>query len=257
MLITNFKLLINKSFIRAYSHRQMKKLLYKAKKYCNGYMVQCKWLYRNKEKNYFDDLFRRNRGIMVPIMKDGSGDPRSFINGQLEGIFFTASVKKGSENGEPLEHSAYGTSRLLVDINYLIDPDAFNLYFADFYCLGNDNHYIILVIAEADSEADNLCYRNLPLLDWYDNAFLAISHDFEVTDSDSCVIEVFYTNDVNMKKALRKRMAYLHHDISTHKRNPEVYKDLDCLTCNAFPASQNRMQFLPAVKRYQPNNGQF
>ena len=252
----NDNILINKPFIRAYSLGQMKKLLRKAKNYCNGYMVPLSVLYRNKDKEYFDDIFRTNRGIMVPIMKDGSGDPRSFINERLEGVFFTASVKKGSEDGEPLENSPYGSSRFEVDIEYLIDPYYFSLYFADFYCTGKDHHYVILVIAERNSEADNLCYSNLPLLSWNDNPFLTYDGDnFEITDSDYCVIEVFYTNAVNMKKALRKRRARLYHDISTYGRNPKVYKDLDCFTCNAFPASQNQMQF--ALMSIQWIEGQF
>lgn len=212
----------------------MRKLLRAAEVYCDGDTVPCKWLYRNKDEEYFDNILQTNRGVMEPIMKDESGDPRNPINGRLEGVFFTASVKKDSDS-KPLQKSPYGSSRFQVPLEYLIDSDCYNLYFADFYCAGTNIHYVVLVVAEVDSKADHFCGNNLPLLDWDNNDFLTCDGDddyFEVTSTTSCIIELFYAKVVNVRRALKMGGAQLRNDIPSFGRRQELYKNLNCSTCN-------------------------
>ena len=225
-------------FREAYSLNQMKQLLQKAERYCDGNMVPCNLLYRNRPREYFDAILQNNKGIMKPVMKNRGGDPRNPINNKLEAVFFTASVRRGSTDGEPIEKSPYGPSRFQASIEYLIDPYKYNLYFADFYCSGSNYHYISLVVAEVDSEADDICYSNLPLLKWDNNEFLTCDDDnfFEIVDCDHCIIEVFYTNTVNMRKALKRRKAHFRHDINTPGKGflicEGMDKNLECSTCN-------------------------
>lgn len=233
----------------------MRKLLKKAENYCNGDMVLCKWLYRNKNKEYFDYIIERNGGIMEPVMKDRSGDPRSPINCRVWGVFFTAKAKRGTE-GDSLEKSPYGSSCFKVPLEYLIDPDCYNLYFADFYCLGTGYHYVVLVVAEKDSKADDFCGNILPLLDWDDNEFLTFSdNSFEVTYSDYCVVEILYTKIVNMMRALKVDGAEMQHNITTCGRRSELHKQLTCPECNFCDPSENRMP-LPSSPRPLQRYGQ-
>ena len=213
-------------------------------------MVPCNWLYRNKPVKYLYEIFNENGGIMEPIMKDKSGDPRSPINGKLEGVFFTASVKRGSKVGKPLEKSPYGYSRFQVFIEYLFNPKDYRLYFADFYCAGARCHYVILVVAEINSEADIFCWHNLPLLQWNDNKFLTCNDEtfFNVTDSKFCIIELFYTNEVNITKALIRGKAEILCGFPTCRRSQEVHKNLNCSICNAFSPSENKVRGQPPIQ---------
>ena len=236
----------------------MNTILCKAIEYCDGDIVPCKWLYRNKPKEYFDEIFKSNKGIMKPVMKNRGGDPRNPINNKLEAVFFTASVKRGSTDGEPIEKSPYGSTRFQASIEYLIDPDIYNLYFADFYCSGSEFHYISLVVAESDSEADVICGDCLPMLKWNNNAFLTCDDDnqFEVTDSDFCIIEVLHAKDVDMAKAFAEGHAILKHDLRTHGRallrDGGLDKNLECSVCNNLKPSwgKHREQFDPSDRSY-------
>ena len=200
-------------------------------------MVPCKWLYRNKPKAYFDEIIYWKGGLMEATTKDQSGDPRSPINGRIKGIFFTASVKRGSIDGELIEKSPYGSSRFQVSIKYIKHIFYHNLYFADFYCAGSNYHYVILVIAQVNSESDIFCRRNLMILQWSNNAFLTDDGcSFYVNDTSCCVIEVMYANDVNLVMALAKKEARLIDNIPTFGRNPKVVrKSPRCPVCNIHP----------------------
>ena len=89
----------------------------------------CTWLYRNKPRSHFLEMFGAG-GVMKTVLKDASGDRRSPINGEISGLFFTASV---DASGEPYDKSIYGDTRLLVRAEVMLDL-APHMYFADFYC---------------------------------------------------------------------------------------------------------------------------
>ena len=230
--------------------KQMKILLSQAENYCDGEMVPCNWLYRNKPEEYFSEIFHQNEGIMEPTWKDSNGDPKSPINDRIEGIFFTASVSRGSKCGKPLKRSPYGSSRFQVDIEYLIDPENCRLYFADFYCTGSDYHYVTLVVVKKHSDADRFCWNNLPLLQWDDNEFLTYDEEdlFDVTDSDLCIIQVFYCDEVNLGRAVKRGRAEFH-EVPLCKTSKKTCKDLKCLLCNPF----HNLQFPPGLFQYIVN----
>jgi len=50
----------------------------------------CRVLYRNKPPQYFDNVFNMHSGIMKVYVKDDSGDQASPINGQIDGLSYTA-----------------------------------------------------------------------------------------------------------------------------------------------------------------------
>ncbi|ESO05576.1 hypothetical protein HELRODRAFT_135179, partial [Helobdella robusta] len=128
-------------------------------------------LYRNKTRKHFKNVKRHYDNKLIPCLKDRSGDQRSPINGKLYGLCFTASVRPWSMTGEPLPKSPFGNTRLMLPVEYLLEEDT-NLYFADFYCLYGDHHYVTLVVTGRFSEADKFCWRHLIKLDITDNPFL-------------------------------------------------------------------------------------
>lgn len=72
----------------------------------------CTWLYRDKDRKYFDDVFYSNAGVMKPTVKDRSGDQASAINDRLSGIFFMTK----NFDGQPQEFSHFGNRRIQVRV---------------------------------------------------------------------------------------------------------------------------------------------
>src|ERR1700733_5139423 len=107
----------------------------------------CRWLYRNKPLEYFEEILANGGGIMKTYEKDNSGDPASPINLRLMGLSFTASVRAGSTTGLPIPVSPFGNTRLHVPATELLKK-THNLYFSDFYCHGRQSrlHHVMLVL---------------------------------------------------------------------------------------------------------------
>lgn len=194
----------------------------------------CKWFYRNKSEEYFYDILENNDGKMEVYEKDNSGDPASPINGQIDGLFFMASVKPGSETGSPREESAFGNTRLLVPTKSLLRR-APNLYFADFYCMRGRFHYVTIVMTKSGSRADRFCSDHLVSLDIDDedsNPFLFRDDDgdLQVTTRDHLMIELLFTEDLDIKPYMLK------HDIPTIGNGSStpggIPKNSSCTTCN-------------------------
>ncbi|ESO05638.1 hypothetical protein HELRODRAFT_171297 [Helobdella robusta] len=119
-----------------YNREELNQLLEKAKiHYPVDKSVLCKYLYRNKPECYFDLITSEKPSIMRTYVKDNSGDPRCPINGEINGLFFTASVNYGSQDGAPIPKSPFGKKRLIVPIERLFNVHACNIYFSDFYCM--------------------------------------------------------------------------------------------------------------------------
>jgi len=49
----------------------------------SGNYAPCRWFYRNKSEEYFEEILTRRRGMMKTELKDPSGDPRSPVNGRV------------------------------------------------------------------------------------------------------------------------------------------------------------------------------
>ena len=163
--------------------------------------TQCTHFYRDKSKDYFEYIFDKRDGIMEKYEKDCHGDPANPINGQISGLFFSATMDK--IHGGPLQcPSIYGDRRIIIQPNLLFNENT-NLYFADFYCIkrryGQSPHWVQLAIAENHTQVDETSRRLLTKLDRYKNPFLyfSISNRLVYVTSGASV-EVFYTADVDL-----------------------------------------------------------
>ena len=152
--------------------------------------------YRNKPSSYWDDTFKQHNGIMKPYLKDNNGDPRSPINGKINGLFFSAIP---DERGMPLPTSPFGVRRLNVPADYWMKNENTRLYFADFYCNSSSWHYVTLVMTERNREAVDFCRRKLIELDKFKNPFLTIIDDAVYT-STALHVELLYTDDIDIKQ---------------------------------------------------------
>lgn len=164
----------------------------------------CRWFYRNQSHEYFEKI-RKNGGIMKTILKDNSGDPGSPINGTISGLFFSATVRFNSTDGDPVPFSPFGPARLLVPALDLL-AKAPNIYFADFYCLPcSENHYVTLVMTTPGSETDEFCEEHLVELDIHDNPFI-FKDEFgmQVTTAKKLFVEMYYTEDLDIKPYLKR-----------------------------------------------------
>lgn len=165
----------------------------------SGYYAPCQWFYRNKSPMYFEEILNR-QGRMEVELKDLSGDPGSPINGRVSGLFFMASVDRGSRTGEPIPVSPFGSCRLLVPVKDMLYK-APNLYFTDFYCMtGRDYHYMTLIMTAPGSEADQFCEKFLLDLNIDQNPFLLMdkSGQLRVTTKDRLLVEIFYTENLDI-----------------------------------------------------------
>ena len=171
--------------------------------------VQCNWLYRNKDQAYFDSIQTRGRGVMQTELKDHGGDPRSPINGKLQGLFFLAN---NDTTGEPPSYSYFGPARIQIRADELFRL-APNLYFADFYCMGSGagrKHYVILVMTKRGSSADFFCRENLVTLDRANNPFLYTNTNNGLLYTCSALeVEVFYTENLNITELQNSGVAIM------------------------------------------------
>lgn len=201
----------------------------------NGGNALCLYFYRNRDPDYFAAILAKPNCLMETLAKDNSGDPRSPINGRLHGLFFLASVEPGSVTGQPRSHSPFGRSRLLVPAEEMIGR-APNVYFADFYCMKGQVHYVTLVMTRPGTHSDSFCrnhgLRLLGLRDRVNNPFLFYGDDgkLRVTAADNLQVEVFYTEDMCI------RGYTIQHNIPTigqgHTTPGGVPKDPRCMLCN-------------------------
>ncbi len=175
---------------------ELNKLMTKASDYAGDKMNPCQYFYRNKSRKYFQQIEDEHRSNMKVRTKDNNGDPRSPINGALEGLFFC--VKVQGEQNEPVPTSPFGPKRLLVPVEFLLN-EAFKLYFTDFYCFGEDRpHYVTLVMTRPESKADDFC--RLWLVEVPDkNRFLCWDKSTQKARvSEKIWVEVFYTEDIKI-----------------------------------------------------------
>jgi len=199
--------------------------------------LRCRWLYRNKPLEYFQEIFHFHDGIMKVYIKDNNGDPASCINGRLDGLFFSANVNPKTR--KPQMRPIYGDTCLRVSCSKMFES-ASNLYFADVYCNTSSVHHVTLVMTDPGSAADRFCLEKLVPLSKTDrtqNSFLF----FEGTQayvSTRIVVEVLYTEDVNVDECLRDTSFDSSLDRcpvrSYSKRHLGRSKNLSCPQCNLW-----------------------
>jgi len=195
------------------------------------------YLYRNKPQEYFHAIFSERGGIMKTYLKDASGDLRSPINGEICGLFFSANVI----HGKPFPRSPYGDTRVLIRAEevFRLTP---NMFFGDFYCMLNnqDTHHVTVVLTKSGSSADQFCNRHLPRLDIYSNPFLYKDNKGHIWVSSAIFVDVFVTEDLNMKNIIRRRVAKIEHSVPTRglgrtsQGGQMGIKTDDCEKCDMF-----------------------
>ena len=195
----------------------------------------CHTCYRDKDSRYFNDVRLYKGGYMQVYRKDHHGDPKSPINGRINGLFFSTNIQYGTT--EPIPWSVYGDTRLFIPMEKLYRKCP-NLWFADFYCI-HDPHYVTLVMTEPDSETDEFCRKHLVPLNWKTNRFLSrklvyrynkTEPIFRVTTS-GVFVEVFFTEGLNIRSYLNYRRQV---DMKGQRTGGRVglEKDPDCEICN-------------------------
>ncbi|KAI0227765.1 Phytanoyl-CoA hydroxylase-interacting protein-like [Lamellibrachia satsuma] len=154
----------------------------------------CHVFYRNKSPGYFREC-QRNGDMMTVYTKDNNGDPKSIINGQIDGLFFATSVDP--DTSQPPHWSFFGRRRVSIPAKTMLTRNS-NLYFADFYC-NYTAHYVTVVLTIPGSEVDRFCEEKLIKLDIRDNDFLYRSNK-KVYVTRKVLVEVFYTEDVDLSQ---------------------------------------------------------
>lgn len=199
-----YTLIVFSFFVSELTLSDLQSLYDKARSFAGSRSAPCVWLYRNKPPKYFEDILLNRGGIMEVYVKDNSGDPGSPINGRIHGLFFMASVQRGSQTGEPDRWSAFGSCRLCIPVEELL-LTAPRLYFADFYCMrSNKRHYVTLVMTKPGSSADRFCAdRLLSLKVVYPNCNPFLFEDFcgqfRVSAKNNLYVEVLYTEDIDVR----------------------------------------------------------
>ncbi|KAK2161739.1 hypothetical protein LSH36_110g01030 [Paralvinella palmiformis] len=141
---------------------------------------------------------------MTRNTKDLHGDPRSPINGHLNGLFFN--IRVDPETYQLPTCSLFGERRLMIPVEHLIKSTS-NIYFTDFYCI-NRCHYITLVIANPGSPADTFCRKNLLKIEKQNNCFLQVSYPGQggpcsIHVPSRPIVEVFYTENIDIKSEVQ------------------------------------------------------
>uniref|UniRef100_A0A915EFN2 Phytanoyl-CoA hydroxylase-interacting protein-like C-terminal domain-containing protein n=1 Tax=Ditylenchus dipsaci TaxID=166011 RepID=A0A915EFN2_9BILA len=192
-------------------------------------------LYRCKPEKYWEDIHQNHGGIMVKYMKDDNGQAASPLNGEISGLFFAARTRR---NGDLPMCSPFGGMRMHLPAFILLDPIKVNIYFCDYYCNNNLNHYVTLVVCEKGSSSDSFCRDRVRLLDVWDNPFLRIESfgnqevPFEYFINNRIGVEIYYTEDVPI---------YLGQFSLPHNKS--------CLKCNLYPEAPIESENLSAVRK--------
>jgi len=203
-------------------------------------VARCTQLYRNKSKAYFDAIFsEQGDGIMKTYLKDASGDSRSPINGEICGLFFCANVYRG--DGQPFPYSPFGDTRILIRAEEVFELTP-NMFFADFYCMLNkqNTHHVTVVLTKSGSSADQFCNRSLPRLDLNSNPFLYKDDEGHIWVSSAIFVDVFITEDLNVKNMIESEVAKMEHGVPTiglgeaSQGGETGIKTRNCKICDIF-----------------------
>ncbi|XP_071173489.1 phytanoyl-CoA hydroxylase-interacting protein-like isoform X1 [Mytilus edulis] len=198
---------------------------------------QCKpieFFYRNKSEQYYKDILKSASGEMIPYIKDNNGDQGSIINGAINGLFYSTLL---SSSSKPPPISFYGPVRLHLKANVMFTENC-NIYFSDFYC-HYQQHYVTIVLTRKGSQEDVFCNQFLLQMDKYNNPFMQITRNISglnvVTATMAVVVEVFYTESVNVRSLLQWGHGYISKTVlmGRGRSKPEgIPKNENCDKCN-------------------------
>ena len=163
------------------------------------------YLHRNKSSDYFEKIISGD-GWMNKYLKNDGGDQASPLNRSIQGLFFSGYYKYSPEGRQYLpKTSPFGDQRLHVVLPFFVNPKN-KLYFADFFC-HVVNHHVTLVVTKAGSDSDHFSRQHLIPLDIMNNPFLYFRENTYYINA-ALNIEVFYTENINIKKLEYSNQAY-------------------------------------------------
>lgn len=154
-------------------------------------------------------------------------------------------AETSSVAGEPCSQSPFGSTRLIVPVNVMLEL-APRLYFADFYCMRGMYHYITLVMTRRGSTADEFCSQHLLPLDIDDeanNRFLfRQASTGEMRVAQGVKVEVLFTENIDVNELTRRRGATIVEDVPTVGKGSStpggVPKNPNCPMCNIRPTHE-------------------
>ena len=199
---------------------------------CN--MKETPFFYRDKTLRYFQDIMLHNNGLMEVYVKDFHGDPKSPINGRLNGLFFSVNIDLST--GVLPTSSIYGQHRLLVPPTRILNLCQ-NFYFTDFYCV-NKPHYITLVMTRPGSSADGFCRNHLVLLDWNSNPFFQVRHtpggEMRFFVRHGIWVEIMVTENIDLEAEVSAGAAWTPVTMRGNRTGGRrgLMKNRNCSTCN-------------------------
>ena len=114
-------------------------------------------LMRCRPQAYYDEIKKEAKEENVPVVErayfrdNRNGHEKSVVHDGLEGLYF--------HNATTSKVSYYGDCRMKIKPQHMLNPEIFNWYFADFYCIAgrevtHHRHKITLVVARKDSDND-------------------------------------------------------------------------------------------------------
>ncbi|XP_064612951.1 phytanoyl-CoA hydroxylase-interacting protein-like [Liolophura sinensis] len=204
-------------------------------KQTNAAMSQATFLYRDKSKEYFGDIFLNHGGVMHPYLKDNTGDPKCPITNRLKGLFFSTAISRKSKL--PLVYSPFGPHRFLVPLTELLqNTGSWKLYFADFYCLDRDkqnSHHVNLVLCEKDTDAYKMCEECLLALPSGNPFLQVVAGHSEYLVNSHIKVEVIYTKEIDIVRMCRDTDAEMQIVPSHGRSDPRgIPKNPKCVKCN-------------------------
>jgi hypothetical protein len=195
---------------------------------------EIKYFYRNKKRQYFDDIMNDMDGVMIPKPKNNGGEQGSVINGNFRGLFFSAYMD--IRTNRPQQYSFFGPTRFNVQAEVLFTKNC-NLYFVDFYC-HYKKHHMAVILTPKSSCHNTFCSKYLRQLDIYNNPFLKLCKkdgSRVVMANMGMIVEVYYTETVNINTILENGLGCIE-EIDVVGRGyvlPQgIQKRASCKICN-------------------------
>ncbi|XP_071134180.1 phytanoyl-CoA hydroxylase-interacting protein-like [Mytilus edulis] len=202
---------------------------------CIPNMQPIQFFYRNKSVEYFRIVMQYLNGVMLPYLKSNGGEQGSVVNGRLSGLFFSSYIDTTTNNPSPCSY--YGPIRLYLKSLIMFNPQC-NLYFADFYC-HYKRHHVTIILVQKTSACNSFCRQHLKELNIFYNPYLCLRVEcngaFTVMANMDVTVEVFYTETINVKRALELKYGFMIETPTIGKgfaRPSGTPKNPDCNICN-------------------------
>ncbi|CAG2208978.1 unnamed protein product [Mytilus edulis] len=198
-------------------------------------MRPIQYFYRNKSVEYFHVILSYLNGEMRPYLKSNGGEQGSVVNGRLSGLFFSTYTDTATNLPSPCSY--YGPIRLYLKSLIMFNPQC-NLYFADFYCHYKRHHVTVILVPKLSTH-NIFCRQYLTELNIFYNPYLCLRVEcngaFTVMANMDVTVEVFYTETMNVKRALELKYGFIVETPTIGKgfaKPSGTPKNPDCNICN-------------------------